>query len=84
MPLNIKDSETHALAKQLAGITGETLTQAVRHAIQERLARARIVHDEISLAAELDRIALHCAQLPQRDARSADDIIGYDEQGIPT
>ena len=84
MPLNIKDAETHALARQLAGATGETLTQAVRQAIHERLARARTVHDATSLAGELDRIALHCARLPKRDARCADDIIGYDERGIPT
>lgn len=83
MPLNIKDSETHALAKQLAGVTGETLTQAVRRAVHERLARVRTVHDGNSLASELDRIALHCAHLPKRDTRSADDIIGYDERGVP-
>ena len=39
MPLNIKDSDTHALAKRLASLTGESLTQAVKRAIQERLAR---------------------------------------------
>lgn len=83
MPLNIKDSETHSLAKQLAGMTGETLTQAVRQAVQERLARARAARDGTSLADELDHIALHCASLPQRDGRSPDDIIGYDERGIP-
>ena len=83
MPLNIKDSETHGLAKQLAGITGETLTQAVRQAVHERLARAQAMRDETSLADELDRIALHCASLPKSDGRSADDIIGYDERGIP-
>ncbi len=30
MPLNIKDSEAHALAKRLASLTGESLTQAVK------------------------------------------------------
>ncbi len=83
MPLNIKDSETHALAKELAGITGENLTQAVRRAVRERLARTRASRDGTSLTDELDRIALHCASLPKRDGRSADDIIGYDERGIP-
>ena len=39
MPLNIKDSETDALAKRLASLTGESLTQAVKQAVQERLAK---------------------------------------------
>ncbi|MDE0445510.1 MAG: type II toxin-antitoxin system VapB family antitoxin [Spirochaetaceae bacterium] len=36
MPLNIKDDDTHALAKRLAGVTGESLTKAVKRAIQDR------------------------------------------------
>ena len=83
MPLNIKDSETHALAKKLAGVTGESLTQAVRRSVRERLARMESVRPGASLADELDRIALYCASLPRRDARSADQIIGYDERGLP-
>jgi hypothetical protein len=31
----------------------------------------------------LDAIALHCAALPVRDDRAADDILGYDEDGLP-
>ena len=31
MPLNIKDADTHALAKRLASLTGESLTEAVKH-----------------------------------------------------
>jgi antitoxin VapB len=36
-----------------------------------------------SLADELDAIARRCAALPVVDARSADEIIGYDEHGVP-
>ena len=39
MPLNIKDPDTHALAKRLASLTGESLAKAVKLAIQERLAQ---------------------------------------------
>ena len=38
---------------------------------------------ERRLADELDEIALHCARLPVRDPRSADEILGYDEHGLP-
>ena len=84
MPLNIKDPHTHLLAKRLAGLTGESLTQAVRQAVQERLTRLERIRETTSLADELDRIALHCARLPVRDARSAEEILGYDDRGLPT
>ena len=83
MPLNIKDSETHALAKRLASLSGESLTQAVKQAVQERLARVEKSQRAIRLADELDHIALQCAALPRRDRRSAEQIIGYDERGLP-
>jgi antitoxin VapB len=35
------------------------------------------------LAAELLEIGAHCAALPELDSRSADEIIGYDENGLP-
>ncbi len=84
MPLNIKDDDTHALAKRLAGLTGESLTKAVKRAIQERLAQVERSRAGSRIADELDHIALHCASLPRRDRRSADQIIGYDEHGLPT
>lgn len=83
MPLNIKDSETYGLTRRLAHLTGESLTQAVRRSVRERLARVEGGRIGTSLADELDRIALHCANLPRRDSRSADEIIGYDERGLP-
>ncbi|MEX2617631.1 MAG: type II toxin-antitoxin system VapB family antitoxin [Alphaproteobacteria bacterium] len=83
MPLNIKDAETHDLARRLAKLTGESLTRAVKHAIAEKLAQVEKNRNRDTLADALDRIALHCASLPKRDNRSADDIIGYDESGLP-
>ena len=83
MPLNIKDADTHALAKRLASLTGESLTQAVKQAVRERLAQVEKARRAVRLADELDHIALHCASLPRRDRRSAEQIIGYDEQGLP-
>ena len=83
MPLNIMDIETYALAKRLASLTGESLTQAVKQALQERLARVEKSRVSSRLADELDHIALHCAGLPRRDRRSAEQIIGYDECGLP-
>ena len=84
MAISLKDAETDRLAREVAALTGETLTEAVRRALAERLERERRRRrDARSLAERLDEIARHCASLPDLDARSADDIIGYDAFGIP-
>jgi antitoxin VapB len=85
MALNIKDPAIHALARELAQATGESLTQAVRLALQERLRRVRSqqVTPLRSLVETLDEIAVRCATLPDLDTRSPDDILGYDAQGLP-
>jgi len=81
--LNIRNRETEELAATLARLTGETKTQAVTRALQDRLERVRRRRVGRSLAAELDEIALHCASLPVLDDRMATDILGYDDRGLP-
>lgn len=83
MPLNIRSAETEELASALAKLTGETKTEAVTQALRERLQRIRRARSRRRLADELDEIALHCSALPLRDPRSADEIMGYDEHGLP-
>jgi antitoxin VapB len=84
MPLNIKDPETHALARELAAATGETITKAVHLAIRERLQKVRACRTaRRRLADRLDDIARHCAALPVIRERPADEILGYDERGLP-
>lgn len=81
--LNIRSEETEELASALAKLTGETKTEAVTQALRERLQRIRRARARKRLADELDEIALHCSALPVRDARTADEIMGYDENGLP-
>jgi antitoxin VapB len=83
MPLNIRNDETEKLAAALAKLTGETKTEAVTQALRERIERVRRSRTRKRLADELDEIALHCSTLPIRDPRSADEIMGYDEHGLP-
>jgi antitoxin VapB len=82
--LSLKDPETDRLAREVARITGESLTEAVRKALAERLQRERLRRGRPGrrLADELNEIALHCARLQEIDSRSADQIIGYDENGL--
>lgn len=83
MPLNIRNRQAEELASLLAKLTGETKTEAVTQALKERLERVRRTRSKRGLADDLDEIALHCATLPVRDRRGADQIIGYDEHGLP-
>jgi antitoxin VapB len=83
MALNIRSPETEALAAELASITGETKTEAVRLALAERLERVRHQRRRRSLVDDLNRIADHCSSLPSLDDRSADAILGYDVHGLP-
>jgi antitoxin VapB len=85
MALNIKNPEAHRLAQELARLTGTSITEAVTQALREE-------HKKVmkqggakveGLATELDAIARHCAALPLRDTRSAEEILGYDEHGLP-
>lgn len=82
MTLNIKDSETDRLARRLAKLTGESLTDAVGRALRERLDREERRRGRASLA-ELMAIARRYASRPVVDNRTADDILGYDERGLP-
>ncbi len=81
MALSIKNERADELARELAGLTGESLTDAVVHSLEERLARQR-AHRRRS--PNVDDLVAQFAALPVLDARSADDIIGYDEHGLPT
>jgi antitoxin VapB len=84
VPLNIKDPATEKVVRDLAAITGETVTTAVQRAAEERLQRVRQRRGGRSLAAEILEIAEHCASLPDLDTRPVDEILGYDEHGLPS
>ena len=83
MALNIRNPEAERLAEALARLTCETKTEAVTKALRDRLARLRRERAGRRLADELDEIGLHCSRLPVRDARSPEEILGYDENGVP-
>jgi antitoxin VapB len=82
-PLNIKDPEVYRLARQVADLTGETLTDAVRYALRERLSRELQARPDPLWIEKLREISDRCAARPVIDARSDDELVGYDELGIP-
>lgn len=83
MALNIRNPEAEQLAAELARQTGETKTEAVTRALRDRLTRLRRERSSRRLADELEEIAEHCANLPVLDTRPPEEILGYDEVGLP-
>ena len=84
MALDIDDPETEALARELAERTGETIAAATKRALQERLARLDSEAAKAALLEDLAAIRRKWAAMPLLDGRSADEILGYDENGLPS
>ena len=82
MPLNIKDKKVHDLARTLASATGESMTRAVRIALEERLERERRRGAGRASAEELMEIGRRCARHFKRPAVDHGDLL-YDEHGLP-
>ena len=80
---SLPSAERNRLARRLARVTGESLTAAVHEAVRQRLEREERRRGRASVE-ELMAIARQNAARPIRDPRSADEIIGYDEDGLPT
>ena len=85
MSLNIKNPEVHELARKLAELTGESMTEAIRVALEERLARERNTPERV---AERVRVTLALgAEIASRmspELRTKDwDAELYDELGLP-
>ncbi len=84
MALNLKNPEAHLLAQKLAELRGTTLTDAVTSALRESLAAHRPGEPVELLLAEVEEIQRFVADLPDRDTRTPEEILGYDQTGLPT
>lgn len=83
MALSIKDPETEQLARTLAERTGESITTATKRALEERLRRTSSNARKAALLEDLEAIQRRWNALPVLDIRTPDEIVGYDENGIP-
>jgi len=84
MALSIRNSETEKLARKVSRLTGETLTEAIGKSLEERLERLERSRSRPTVRREIDKILARVDALPDRDSRSADEILGYDENGLPS
>jgi len=75
---------TDRLVRELAAETGESLTTAVTVAVRERLERLRGAVPREQRARAIMSIAGRSAARPVLDARNAEEILGYDRDGLPS
>ena len=93
--LNIKDAEATRLARELAELTGESQTEAVRKALRERLQREKAEREAIDARTaeekrrEFERVWAKIRKIQDRvrarrsgdNGLTEDDL--YDENGLP-
>ena len=84
MSLNIKNDETCRLARELAELTGESMTGAITVALRERLEREKHARSVEARVKEIRAIAERCAAKlgPGPSAVEHGDYL-YDERGLP-
>jgi antitoxin VapB len=81
--LSIRNSRAEQLAREVAMVSGENLTQAVIQALEERLELLRGRRTTTNTVQEIMAISQRCSSLPEQDHRSTDEILGYNQIGIP-
>jgi len=83
MAISIKSMEAERLAREIAEKTGESLTGAILTALQERLDRLKNQRRTQVLTSQLDDILRRVDAMPILDSRPEDEILGYDDDGLP-
>lgn len=83
MAMSIKSIEAERLARELAERTGESLTKAIEIALRERLGRLKEQRRNQIALNQIEEILHRVDQLPVLDARTPEEIVGYDENGLP-
>ncbi len=83
MALSIKNLETERLARELAQVTGESLTEAVTEALRQRMLRETGRANDATLGADLRGIQERFMRLPVLETGTDEELVGYDEHGLP-
>jgi len=83
MALSIRNPHAEKLAREVAKESGESITQSIIDALEERLERLRGRRRPFDLVEEIMKISCRCADLPDRDDRTAEEILDYNREGVP-
>ena len=87
MALSIKNTEVELAAKELSRLMAKPITEVVLIGLQRELQRQRSLSIKRLHSNKFDRImqiGKECASLPTVEHLTEDEILGYDEFGIPS
>jgi antitoxin VapB len=83
MAFSIKNEEADRIVRELAERTGEGITDVILSALRAELKRVSGRRSGLGLGDDIARMQDRIAALPVLDDRCDDDIMGYDEAGLP-
>ncbi len=83
MALSIKNPNVDRLARELAEVTGENITEAIYIALKQRLEKEAGRKEPKTIRDEIQRIRDRVSRLPRGPRQSDEELIGYDEHGLP-
>ena len=86
MALSIKNPDVERLARELARRRDVSVTEAIRQSLEREVARDRLVPraNADDIYNKIMEIAEQASKLPTLTDLTDDEILGYDEFGIPT
>jgi len=84
MGISIKNIQTEKLAREVSERTGESLTEAIKNSLEERLQRLKQRRRSQLAVTQLEEILRRVDAMPVLDPRTPDEIVGYDENGLPS
>jgi antitoxin VapB len=84
MAISIRNPLAEKLARKVAEESGESITQAIVHSLEERLERLQGRRQATGIEEEIIRISKRSSSLPDLDDRSPEEILAYDERGLPS
>lgn len=83
MSINVKNARADDLIRALTRITKQSITKIIIDALQEKLNKEQNKRLAPHLQEEILTIGHRCAHLPVIDKRSPEDILGYNQNGLP-
>ena len=82
MALSIRNPRAEQLAKEIAAISGENITQVIIHALENHIERLRGSRLNPNTVEEIMNNSRRCSLLPDIDERTPDEILGYNKNGV--
>ncbi len=77
--LSIRNPEVERVTRELAVATGKSMTETILDALlRQQFEESKLAERKKAL---FRSIAVTCAAAPDLDTRSADEILGYDDDG---